>query len=53
MMLYPQCQQSARIQLDTFVGVDRLPEHSDLDKLPYIRQIMKETLRCKRPILVL
>ncbi|KIW87145.1 uncharacterized protein Z519_12256 [Cladophialophora bantiana CBS 173.52] len=45
MMLYPDVQKQAHVQLDDIVGTDRLPEPSDLENLPYIRQIMKETLR--------
>ncbi|OAP61366.1 hypothetical protein AYL99_03569 [Fonsecaea erecta] len=45
MMLYPDTQKQAHAQLDEVVGGDRLPEPSDLENLPYIRQIMKEVVR--------
>ncbi|KIX96716.1 uncharacterized protein Z520_07435 [Fonsecaea multimorphosa CBS 102226] len=45
MMLYPEVQKQAHTQLDDVVGSDCLPEPSDLDHLPYIRQIMKEVVR--------
>ncbi|OQV09706.1 hypothetical protein CLAIMM_13798 [Cladophialophora immunda] len=45
MMLYPDEQKRAHAQLDDVVGNDRLPKPSDLEKLPYIRQIMKEVVR--------
>ncbi len=48
-MLYPQTQQQAQADLDEIIGNDRMPEPSDLEKLPYIRQIMKETVRCTSP----
>ena len=48
-MLYPHVQKEAQAQLDKVVGVDRMPEAKDFEKLSYVRQIMKETLRCKIP----
>ena len=50
-MLYPHVQKEARAQLDKVVGPKRMPESSDLEKLPYVRQIMKETLRCRTALL--
>jgi len=44
MILYPEVQQKAQRQLDQVCG-DRLPEVEDFNDLPYIRCIMKETLR--------
>jgi cytochrome P450 len=44
MVLYPAVQKKAQEQLDLVCGM-RLPEMNDFDKLPYIRCIMKETLR--------
>lgn len=44
MVLYPDVQKKAQAQLAEICG-SRLPEISDFDKLPYIRCIMKETLR--------
>ncbi|KAJ9603323.1 hypothetical protein H2200_012101 [Cladophialophora chaetospira] len=45
MMLYPLVQKQAQAHLDDVIGGDRMPQPSDIEKLPYIRQIMKETLR--------
>ena len=36
-------------QLDLVLGGLRLPDHSDLDDLPYIVAIVKETLRWAPP----
>lgn len=50
MMLYPLIQQKAQAHIDVVVGVERMPDPSDVEKLPYVRQVMKETLRCKTTI---
>lgn len=47
MLLYPEAQKKAQKQLDAVIGPDRLPGPNDIDKLPYVRQIMKENLRCE------
>jgi cytochrome P450 len=47
MLLFPEIQKEAHRELDKVIGADRLPEWSDIDKLPYIRSCVKETLRCK------
>lgn len=46
-MLYPDVQQRAYDELDSVVGNGRLPNMDDFSQLPYIRQITKESLRCK------
>jgi cytochrome P450 len=40
----------AQHQLDQVLGGDRLPDHSDIDNLPYIVAITKETLRWAPPL---
>ena len=37
--------RAAQCQLDDVLGGDRLPDHSDIDNLPYIVAIVKETFR--------
>ena len=49
MALYPDVQLKAQNILDNIVGDNRLPEHNDLENIPYIRAILLETLRW-RPI---
>lgn len=49
MALYPEIQLKAQSILENVVGDSRLPEHSDLEKIPYLRAILLETLRW-RPI---
>jgi hypothetical protein len=49
MTLYPNVMRKAQAELDAIVGRDRLPTFQDKDSLPYIRAIIKETLRW-RPV---
>lgn len=44
MILYPEVQKTAQAQIELVCG-NRLPEMDDIERLPYIRCIMKETLR--------
>ena len=48
MMMNPSVQRKAQEEIDRVVGVDRLPDLSDRDSLPYVECIMKETLRYVR-----
>lgn len=41
----PGTQQKAQAQIDEVVGTDRLPTFNDLERLPYIRAIVKEVGR--------
>ncbi|KAH0840986.1 cytochrome P450 [Fonsecaea pedrosoi] len=45
MILYPEVQQQAHLELDRVVGADRMPEWEDRNQLPYVRAIVKESLR--------
>ncbi|THU91399.1 cytochrome P450, partial [Dendrothele bispora CBS 962.96] len=45
MLLNPEVQRKAHEELDTVVGRSRMPTFSDYDQLPYIRGIVKESLR--------
>lgn len=49
MVLFPDIQIKAREELDAIIGSERLPTWEDRQNLPYIRGIVEETLRCKRP----
>ncbi|EXJ76269.1 uncharacterized protein A1O5_00777 [Cladophialophora psammophila CBS 110553] len=44
MILYPEVQEKAHQELDQVV-TERLPEWEDRDRLPYVRAIVKESLR--------
>jgi cytochrome P450 len=50
--VFPEALDGAHEELDRVVGPNRLPTFDDEDKLPYIRAMVKETLRW-RPVAVL
>ena len=52
MVKFPHVQRKAQEEIDSFVGEDRSPLWSDYAQLPYVSQIVKETMRW-RPILPL
>jgi len=45
-VLYPEAQEQAQLEIDAVVGSDRLPEWGDREKLPFVRGVIEETLRC-------
>ncbi|KAH9009927.1 cytochrome P450 [Lactarius deliciosus] len=45
MIVHPEVQKRAHIELDTVVGRSRTPTFSDAPNLPYIQAIVKEILR--------
>ncbi|KAJ3761410.1 cytochrome P450 [Lentinula raphanica] len=45
MVMYPEVQAKAQAELDRVVGRDRLPSFEDMQHLPYIRAIVRESLR--------
>ena len=45
MALFPEVVAEAHYELDSIIGEDRLPTIDDIPSLPYIRGIVKETLR--------
>jgi cytochrome P450 len=45
MIVFPDVQRRAQEELDRVIGGERLPVVSDLDKLPYIEAVLKETHR--------
>ena len=49
MTLYPDVMRRAQAEIDAVVGRERVPTFDDKDKLPYIRAIVRETLRW-RPV---
>ena len=49
MLAYPETQARAHAELDAVVGRSRLPTFSDFSHLPYIRAMVKESLRW-RPV---
>ncbi|KAI0792996.1 cytochrome P450 [Irpex lacteus] len=49
MTLYPDVLRRAQAEIDAVVGRERVPTFEDKDNLPYIRAIVRETLRW-RPV---
>lgn len=49
MIKYPHVQTKAQQEIDSVIGEDRSPPWSDYAKLPYVSQVVKETLRW-RPV---
>ena len=45
MTLYPDKQEKAQQEIDAVVGLNRLPEFSDRDSLPYLEAVLQEVLR--------
>jgi Cytochrome P450 len=45
MVLHPDIQTKAQVQIDLVVGHDRLPGFNDRASLPYIDYIVQEVLR--------
>lgn len=45
MLLFPAVQKKAKDEIDLIIGVSRLPQFEDRDKLPYVSALVKETLR--------
>ncbi|KIJ24441.1 hypothetical protein M422DRAFT_274789 [Sphaerobolus stellatus SS14] len=45
MTLYPEVQKKAQQEIDHILGLQRLPEVADMDTLPYVMGVCKETLR--------
>ena len=49
MLLYPEVQSKARKLILEVVG-DRMPVYEDLESIPYVRCLMKETWRWRPPV---
>lgn len=49
MIKYPHVQTKAQQEIDSVIGEDRSPLWSDYVKLPYVSQVVKETMRW-RPV---
>jgi cytochrome P450 len=47
MAMHPEIQAKAQAEIGAVIAADnRLPVLSDMDQMPYVRAIIKETLRC-------
>ena len=49
MTCFPDLQKKAQAEIDEVVGEDRTPQWSDYGKLPYVSQVVKESMRW-RPV---
>ncbi|MBA0573397.1 hypothetical protein Golob_000673, partial [Gossypium lobatum] len=49
MVLHPEIQAKAQAEIDGVVGSSKLVSDSDIQNLPYVRAIVKETLRVHPP----
>lgn len=45
MSMYPEVQKKARALLDEVVSANHPPTFEDLDEIPYIYALLKETMR--------
>ncbi|KAF9449669.1 cytochrome P450 [Macrolepiota fuliginosa MF-IS2] len=45
MLKYPDIQHRAQREVDSIVGHDRLPDVSDLERLPFVSAVLKEVFR--------
>ena len=45
LVLFPEVQRRAQVELDVAIGRDRLPAFDDRPRLPYIEALCKELLR--------
>ncbi|KAJ3785736.1 cytochrome P450 [Lentinula aff. detonsa] len=45
MALYPEKQMKAQQEIDSVVGTERMPTIADLPNLPYVKAVIKETMR--------
>ncbi|OAL52704.1 cytochrome P450 [Pyrenochaeta sp. DS3sAY3a] len=51
MMRFPDVQEKACKEIEAVVGTaDRLPKYDDLEKIPYVRCLMKEVWRWRPPV---
>lgn len=49
MMQNPATQKQAHKEIDNVIGTSHLPTISDIDKLPYVKALLKEVLRWAPP----
>ncbi|OBZ76203.1 O-methylsterigmatocystin oxidoreductase [Grifola frondosa] len=46
MVMHPDVQSKAQLEIDQVIGNDRLPRYSDRAQLPYTNAVMTELVRC-------
>lgn len=45
MLLYPDVQRKAQAEIEAAVGNKRRPNFNDVDSIPYVHALVRETLR--------
>ena len=45
MVLHPEAARKAQAEIETIVGLDRLPSFADRERLPYINALVLEVIR--------
>ena len=45
MLHHPGVMKRAQAEIDQIVGFSRMPEYDDMESLPYVNAILKESLR--------
>jgi len=45
MALYPEVAAAAQAEIDSVIGLDRLPSFADRDDLPYVNAVVLEVMR--------
>jgi cytochrome P450 len=45
MVLHPDAQRKAQMEIDNIIGLDRLPDFGDETSLPYVSALVKEVMR--------
>ena len=48
--MYPEAQFKAFEEINRVIGQDRLPTLADMENLPYMEALWKETLRWSPPV---
>ena len=49
LLMYPEVQIKAHEEMNRVIGQDRLPTLADMENLPYMEALWKETLRWSPP----
>ncbi|KAF9485046.1 cytochrome P450 [Pholiota conissans] len=47
MISFPEVQKKAQEEIDRVIGSDRLPNYNDMESLPYVTAVLRETIRWK------
>ncbi|KIM24701.1 hypothetical protein M408DRAFT_331670 [Serendipita vermifera MAFF 305830] len=50
MAMYPECQKLVHKELDGLVGKGVIPSFAEIQRLPYLNAVWKESLRFKAPV---